>query len=228
MPTRINLIKLSLATVLLSGCESMDFFSGGSDTEQLKNEVEELYKGVDELENGIVQLRGRYARLKVERDDLANRLSKYETVEIQVKDEPEAPAMNNDMADDSGTADSNNTAVTSSANTTTNSTSRPVARDISGTLSYMMGGRFGVHIASYKTPQSASSGWADLKAKHPNAFRGAQARLAMLNLPNLGGTYYRLKVGPFENGNTAKDACTQLEGIGLYCKVTPFDGDRIE
>lgn len=224
MPAIRKLLLLTSMPFVLSACESMDLFAG-DDTSKLRDEVETLYKGVEELEGNITDMKSKYSRMKVERDDLAQRLSKYETVEIKVKDDEQGD-MKPVGGDDTMASDAALDKATMNSSDTMN---KPApASDLGNSLSFMMGGQFAAHIASYKSPQSAQEGWHGIQEKYPNAFRGAQARIKSLNLPNLGGVFYRLKIGPFQSAATATEACNQLKTIDMYCKVAPFDGDLLQ
>lgn len=88
-------------------------------------------------------------------------------------------------------------------------------------------GRFGVHLASFREAEAATGGWKILASDYPNLLGVLSAKVKALDLPNLGGTYYRLKAGPFATDQMAKDVCGELEKVKQYCIVTIFDGENI-
>ncbi len=88
-------------------------------------------------------------------------------------------------------------------------------------------GRFGVHLASFREAEAATGGWKKLAGDYPNLLGVLSAKVKALDLPNLGGTYYRLKAGPFATDQMAKDVCEELEKVKQYCIVTIFDGQNI-
>lgn len=88
-------------------------------------------------------------------------------------------------------------------------------------------GRFGVHLASFREAEAATGGWKKLASDYPNLLGVLSAKVKALDLPNLGGTYYRLKAGPFATDQMAKEVCEELEKVKQYCIVTIFDGQNI-
>ncbi len=173
-------------------------FSSGK-TNRLKGELEVLQIVLDNRDAEIVQLKGENARLRVK-----------------------AGESSTDMTGDNGTGSKPHDLNPINGGTKQSS---PI---ISGSIEYSNNGTYGVHIASYRVRENAAIGWKKARDKNPDLYIGAFAKLMQLNLPSLGGAYYRLKIGPFATATGALNLCVALEKRGEFCKVTPFDGNRIK
>ncbi|WP_299440609.1 SHOCT domain-containing protein [uncultured Rhodospira sp.] len=76
-----------------------------------------------------------------------------------------------------------------------------------------------VHLASYRTLQSAQAGWAALSARYAGLMRGMMPTFERVTIPDK-GEFIRLKAGPVEiPGGTAR-LCDQLRGAGQFCEPT--------
>ena len=76
-----------------------------------------------------------------------------------------------------------------------------------------------LHLASFRTRKSAIRGWAQIKRSHANLIGGLDHIISKVNLGRK-GTYYRLKVGPFDSNEKAKSVCRKLKSRRQFCEVT--------
>ncbi|MBT7942981.1 MAG: tetratricopeptide repeat protein [Alphaproteobacteria bacterium] len=79
-----------------------------------------------------------------------------------------------------------------------------------------------VHLASFRTRKSADRGWAQIKRAHANLIGGLNHKISKVNLGRK-GTYYRLKVGPFDSAAAAKAMCGKLKRRRQYCEATVME-----
>jgi hypothetical protein len=80
-----------------------------------------------------------------------------------------------------------------------------------------------MQIASYRTPQQVTAGWARLTQRYP-ALRGYLPLKARFDSPN--GTYWRLSIQGFASQREAQARCQQLKSNGGKCFVRGFAGDK--
>lgn len=76
-----------------------------------------------------------------------------------------------------------------------------------------------IHLASFRTNKSAARGWAQIKRAHKNLIGGLDHEISKVNLGRK-GTYYRLKVGPFDSVKSADSMCQKLKNRRQFCEVT--------
>ena len=79
-----------------------------------------------------------------------------------------------------------------------------------------------MQIASYRTPQQVTAGWARLTQRYP-ALRGYLPLKARFDSPN--GTYWRLSIQGFASQREAIARCNELKSNGGKCFVRGFAGD---
>ena len=79
-----------------------------------------------------------------------------------------------------------------------------------------------MQIASYRTPQQVTAGWARLTQRYPS-LRGYLPLKARFDSPN--GTYWRLSIQGFANQREAVARCNELKSNGGKCFVRGFAGD---
>lgn len=79
-----------------------------------------------------------------------------------------------------------------------------------------------MQIASYRTPEQVTAGWARLTQRYP-ALRGYLPLKARFDSPT--GTYWRLSIQGFANQREAMNRCQQLKSNGGKCFVRGFAGD---
>ena len=79
-----------------------------------------------------------------------------------------------------------------------------------------------MQIASYRTPEQVTAGWAKLTKRYP-ALRGYLPLKARFDSPK--GTYWRLSIQGFANQREAIARCNELKSNGGKCFVRGFAGD---
>jgi cell division septation protein DedD len=84
----------------------------------------------------------------------------------------------------------------------------------------------GVHIASYRLAHNAVAGWQTLQGQYP-ALAGLQARVEPREIEER-GTFLRLKAGPFDNADEARQLCADIEAAGGYCMAGDFTGQGLD
>ena len=84
---------------------------------------------------------------------------------------------------------------------------------------YSLGSSSAIHLASFRTSKSAARGWAQIKRAHAKLVGGLEHKISKVNLGRK-GTYFRLKVGPFDSADKAKSVCRELKRRRQFCKVT--------
>jgi Flp pilus assembly protein TadD len=79
-----------------------------------------------------------------------------------------------------------------------------------------------MQIASYRTPEQVTAGWATLTQRYPS-LRGYLPLKARFDSPN--GTYWRLSIQGFASQREAISRCNELRSNGGKCFVRGFAGD---
>jgi Flp pilus assembly protein TadD len=79
-----------------------------------------------------------------------------------------------------------------------------------------------MQIASYRTPEQVTAGWARLTQRYPS-LRGYLPLKARFDSPN--GTYWRLSIQGFASQREAISRCNELKSNGGKCFVRGFAGD---
>jgi hypothetical protein len=82
---------------------------------------------------------------------------------------------------------------------------------------------FALHLASFRTREKLTEGWADVAAKVPGALQGLRGGAAQFDKPG-DGRYYRLNAGPVASRADAETRCRAIQNAGLYCAVLPYAG----
>ncbi|MEM9683330.1 MAG: SPOR domain-containing protein, partial [Pseudomonadota bacterium] len=83
--------------------------------------------------------------------------------------------------------------------------------------------RYGVHVGSYSTKESAERGWKVLgKTSKPLEKVGTHTVLPF-NFGAPKGILYRLIAGPLDSKSDAKELCAEIKVEGAYCRVIPVD-----
>nr|GGH94984.1 hypothetical protein GCM10011355_10450 [Aquisalinus luteolus] len=88
------------------------------------------------------------------------------------------------------------------------------------------GGRYGLHLASYRVIDNAYSGWDILLGRHTDELGILEPRIAAEDIPGL-GLHYRLKAGPLATREEAISLCERIKAGGDYCAVMAFDGEPL-
>lgn len=88
------------------------------------------------------------------------------------------------------------------------------------------GGRYGLHLASYRVLDNAYSGWDVLLGRHGEELGLLEPRIAAADIPGL-GLHYRLKAGPLATREEAISLCERIKSAGDYCAVMAFDGEPL-
>tara|TARA_R110000868_G_scaffold35549_1_gene127384 strand:+ start:43596 stop:44201 length:606 start_codon:yes stop_codon:yes gene_type:complete len=81
----------------------------------------------------------------------------------------------------------------------------------------------GIHLASYRIPANAVSGWEVLQREFPAVLGGRQARVETVSVPDR-GEFLRLKAGPYDSLAAARAACAEISRAGEYCMPVDFSG----
>lgn len=79
-------------------------------------------------------------------------------------------------------------------------------------------GTVAVHLASYKNPDNAETGWRALLAANRDQLGEARPLVRRVDL-GAKGVFYRLHAGPLDSRATAEAICRTLTQRGVYCKV---------
>jgi len=74
-----------------------------------------------------------------------------------------------------------------------------------------------VHLASYRSPEAADAGWAELVRDYSDLMAGLELAVKRVVLPNK-GTFYRVEAGPFADAAGAKALCQKMTARGAYCQ----------
>ncbi|HEX9703511.1 MAG TPA: tetratricopeptide repeat protein [Rhodospirillales bacterium] len=82
----------------------------------------------------------------------------------------------------------------------------------------------GVHLASYRSKQQADRGWEQIQKAHKAILEGLEHEVVKVNLGRK-GTYYRLKAGPLDDQNAAKEMCRKLKARRQFCEPTVLEGE---
>ena len=85
---------------------------------------------------------------------------------------------------------------------------------------------FGVHLASYRHPEEARTGWRQLQRENPDELGLLEPRLESVTISDK-GEFLRLVGGGFASREKAEALCAQLKARGLFCSVTGFEGERL-
>ncbi|HEY5598256.1 MAG TPA: tetratricopeptide repeat protein [Kiloniellales bacterium] len=84
------------------------------------------------------------------------------------------------------------------------------------------GPRPGVHLASYRSQQQAERGWTQIQKAHKALLEGLEHEVVKVNLGRK-GIYYRLKAGPLDSQNAAKEMCGKLKARRQFCEPTVLE-----
>jgi len=76
-----------------------------------------------------------------------------------------------------------------------------------------------VQLTSFRKPENAEAHWQDVLARHPDLFTGAEKRIIRYDLGTERGVYYRLRIGPFADKDSADLKCLEVQEAGLDCLV---------
>ncbi|MEL6380304.1 MAG: SPOR domain-containing protein [Pseudomonadota bacterium] len=86
---------------------------------------------------------------------------------------------------------------------------------------------YGVHLASYRETADAVAGWKNFQRENPNLLGLLEPRLEQVEIDGR-GEFKRLIAGGFSSEEKAADLCDVLKRKKLYCKISPFNGQRLE
>ncbi len=85
---------------------------------------------------------------------------------------------------------------------------------------------WGVHLASYRHPDEANSGWQKLQRENPDELGLLEPRVEKVAIAGK-GEYLRLIGGGFSSREKAKSLCDTLAAKGVFCRIANFGGDRL-
>jgi hypothetical protein len=79
-----------------------------------------------------------------------------------------------------------------------------------------------VHLASYRTMDSAEAGWKALSERYAGSMRGMEPRYDPVTIPGK-GDFVRLKAGPVQIPGGAARLCDRLRAAGQFCEPVAMD-----
>jgi hypothetical protein len=82
------------------------------------------------------------------------------------------------------------------------------------------GGKYGAHLASYRTVAGAKRGWRSLSRKYSKELGGMEFGTTEFDAGNGKGTYVRLVAMSFKSQAAATKFCRTLKAKRQYCKAT--------
>ena len=85
--------------------------------------------------------------------------------------------------------------------------------------------QYSVQIASYTKVEDAIKGW-DLFVRKNSDYEALIPIVREIKID--GKLYYRLKVGPFPNQNTAVQFCNSAFNVEDVCLIKPYNGKKLE
>ncbi len=85
----------------------------------------------------------------------------------------------------------------------------------------MAGGKYSVHLASYRTERSAGAGWRKLARNYPDILQGLEHYIVQAEVPGK-GMYYRVFAGNFSDHSRALELQHKLQSRGTYANVMPL------
>gem|GEM_PF-1016982 len=84
------------------------------------------------------------------------------------------------------------------------------------------GGKLGVHVASFRTPERARRGWDEIKTANGDLVGALGPHIARVDLGGDKGVFYQLRLGPLASRADATALCGALKRRKLYCAPTTF------
>ena len=81
------------------------------------------------------------------------------------------------------------------------------------------GGKYGLHLASYRTAQAAQRGWRALAAKFKPELGDLSMRTAEFDSGDGRGTFIRLIGSGYETEKAAEERCTKLKAKRQFCQA---------
>jgi tetratricopeptide (TPR) repeat protein len=97
--------------------------------------------------------------------------------------------------------------------------SKPKLAEAMPIKKFSSGSSSAIHLASFRTSKGAARGWSQIKRAHAKLVGRLDHKISKINLGRK-GTYYRLKVGPFDSSEKANSVCRELKRRRQFCKVT--------
>lgn len=85
------------------------------------------------------------------------------------------------------------------------------------------GPAFAVHLASYKSEQTAERGWKIYRSQFPGLLGDLNGRGVPARVPGK-GDFIRLLAGPLSSKKQAEELCAAFEQRDQYCTIMMFDG----
>ena len=82
------------------------------------------------------------------------------------------------------------------------------------------GGKYGAHLASYRTVAGAKRGWRSLSRKFSKELDGLDFGTTEFDAGDGKGTYVRLVAVSFKSKASAKKFCRTLKAKRQFCKAT--------
>ena len=81
---------------------------------------------------------------------------------------------------------------------------------------------FGVHLASFRTPERARRNWGELRGTHGDILDGLGSRIARVDMGEKIGVFFRLVAGPVADETKARALCEKFKRRLLYCAPMVF------
>lgn len=110
------------------------------------------------------------------------------------------------------------------ASATPSGTSVPQTPVTGGPLAGGSGPRPAVHIASYRSEDAATKGWAQLRRAHQPLLGNLQPEVSRVNLGAGKGVFFRLMAGPLPSQAEADRICRELKAKRQFCETAFMSG----
>lgn len=222
-PSFSRAITLVAVALSLSAC-------GGGDETRLR--IDNLSQDVAAQSARITSLEREVADLTTERDELAAEVERLKqppgpiqnaAVDSPGATEPSAPAVRTEAQKESASPAREDTDPITTRAASSQEQGSPAAPAAAPAQP-----QFAIHLASYRRLDQVRAAWPKLLEKYPQLLGDLQPHVTKLELEGLGGTYYRLKAGPFGSRDAASQRCQSFKAMDEYCVVSAFDGMSLD
>lgn len=101
---------------------------------------------------------------------------------------------------------------------------RPMVKKEASKPAALSGPKPAVHIASFRSRQAATRGWAQLRRAHRSTLGKLKSEISRVNLGRGKGVFYRLNAGPLKSQAEATRICGQLKRRRQFCEPAFMSG----
>jgi len=95
---------------------------------------------------------------------------------------------------------------------------KPMVKKEAAKPAALSGPKPAVHIASFRSRQAATRGWAQLRRAHRSLLGKLKSEISRVNLGRGKGVFYRLNAGPLKSQAEAARICKQLKRRRQFCE----------